>query len=350
MNDMAYTYRDVLIQPQYSEVESRSNVDLTTKLGDIILNLPVISSNMKTITGPKMAFEMNRYGGMGILHRFNTTKQACEDFEETVKKITDNAMIDSHWTGFTPQQSVGVSIGVKEEDKSRFLYLHVAGARVFCIDVAHGHHKLVKDMLAWIKTTDAYKEGGTTLIVGNIATPQAYTDLMSWGADVVKVGIGPSQVCRTRYNTGVGVPQLYALKTIYEKSCEFEKPVPIIADGGITHVGDISKALKYADAVMIGSMISGCSETPGQVFRNENGEFYKVYGGSASGENKGENRFVEGIIKTVKFKGKIKYILREIRQGLQSAFSYVGANNHKEFQEKCKFNFISNGSQYESKI
>ena len=159
-----------------------------------------------------------------------------------------------------------------------------------------------------------------------------------------------NSVCRTRFNTGVGVPQLYALEQVFLASQDEKKPISIIADGGIGHVGDIAKALVYADAVMLGSMIAGTAETPGPVFRNEENEFYKVYGGSASGENKGENRFVEGVIKIVKFKGKVKYILREIEHGLQSAFSYVGARNLADFQSNAKLQVISSGAQKESKL
>jgi IMP dehydrogenase len=205
-------------------------------------------------------------------------------------------------------------------------------------------------MLKWITDYLGSEINDVTLIAGNIATADGYKALLDWGADAVKVGIGPSPVCRTRYNTGVGVPQLAALEEVYNESLNAKNPIQIIADGGISHVGDIAKALKYADAVMIGSMIAGTSETPGPVFRNEAGELYKVYGGSASGENKGENRFVEGVIKPVKFNGKVKYILKEIEQGLQSSFSYVGANNHKEFQKNCEFVEISNGSRQESKV
>lgn len=342
----AYTYNDVLIKPKYSEVLSRSDVKLNTRVGKIYLNLPVISSNMKTVTGPKMAFAMSCGGGLGILHRFNTTDQAVKEYKEFFDIVSVKAEKGKEY------QWPGVSIGVKEEDKKRFDELYMAGARIFCIDVAHGHHIHVKKMLQYLNTGwgDVQSRLGITIIAGNIATPEAYRDMVAWGADAVKVGIGPSPVCRTRYNTGVGVPQLYALETVYNESIRYQNPISIIADGGVTHVGDIAKALKFADAVMIGSVLAGTSESPGQVFRNEDGEFYKVYGGSASGENKGENRFVEGIIKTVKFKGKVKYILREIEQGLQSAFSYVGALNHQEFQQNCEFEFISNGAQKESKI
>lgn len=332
-----YTYSDVLIKPKYSEIESRSYVDLSVQLHNIRLSKPIISANMKAVTGSKMAVEISKLGGLGLLHRFCTIEENVKMFTDSISQLTP-----------THPLNVGVSIGVKEEDKERFYRLYESGARIFCVDVAHGHNINVKRTMEWINNFHERKH--ITVIVGNIATSEAYRDLCSWGADVVKVGIGPSPVCRTRFNTGCGVPQLYALKEIYDESCKMEIPIPIIADGGISHVGDIAKALKYSDAVMLGSMISGTSETPGSVFRDENNEFYKVYGGSASGENKGQNKFVEGIVKTSKFKGKVKYILREIEHGLQSAFSYVGAINHKEFQQKCEFTYLSYGSQKESKI
>lgn len=159
-----------------------------------------------------------------------------------------------------------------------------------------------------------------------------------------------NSACITRQRTGVGVPQLYALEQVYNASLSQKKPIPFIADGGISLVGDVAKALKFADAVMMGSIFSGTSETPGHVFENEHGEMYKTYGGSASGENKGENKFVEGVVKTVRFKGKVKYIIRKIKEGLQGACSYVGANNLAEFKENCEFVFLSSGSQKESKL
>lgn len=337
--NQAYTYSDVLIKPKYSEVLSRSKIDLSTRLHKITLKLPVIGSNMKTVTGIKMAKTLSDHGAMGILHRFNTIEQSVREFVEASSPHSP---------------LVGVSIGVKDQDKQRFDQLYTAGARIFCIDVAHGHHLHVKNMLKWINDQmflwDRSGRGEMTLIAGNIATGEAYSDIISWGADVAKVGIGPSPVCRTRFNTGVGVPQLFALEAIHKQSLTEQYPIPIIADGGISHVGDIAKALRYADAVMLGSMLSGTSESPGNVYRDSNGEFYKVHGGSASGENKQENRFIEGVMTTTKFKGKVKYILKEIKEGLQSAFSYVGAENLQQFQNECEFVYLSTGSQRESRI
>ena len=324
-----YTFNDVLIRPTYSEVSTRKDVDLTSDFGCFKLALPIISANMKHITGPSMAIEMSLNGGMGILHRFNTIEQSIEDFKNV--------------------QCAGVSIGVQEEDKKRFHALYEIGARIFCIDVANGYCKKVKDMLHWLSVVkDIY------IIAGNIATPEAAIDLSFWGAHAIKIGIGPGSMCQTRKNTGVGVPQLYALQTCYDELKNRGYKTKIIADGGIKSVGDVAKAMKYADATMIGSFISGTTECPGDVYKNAHGQYYKVYAGSASGENKTSNGqpadFVEGMVAEVPFRGHVKYILKEIREGLQSAFSYVGATNLQEFKTKCTFNFISGSGRTESKI
>lgn len=328
----AYTFNDVLIQPCYSEVKSRKDVNLGVTLKNRYgkewnFDLPIVSANMKTITGPKMAKEIALRGGLGILHRFNDIKKAIEEYNEAAF------------------EHVGVSIGVQESDKERFRELYKAGAKIFCIDVAHGHHVLVKNMVEWI-SNDFHVRDDILLIAGNIATSWAVTDLNNWGVDVIKVGIGPGSVCQTRNNTGVGVPQLHALHSIRN----LYSSVQLIADGGITTTGDIAKALKYANMVMLGGFIAGTSETPGNAYKGPDGQYYKVYGGSASGENKGNNTFVEGMTKTVPFRGKVKYILREIEDGLRSACSYVGAYNLEDFKENCEFIFVSGSGQKESKF
>jgi IMP dehydrogenase len=181
-------------------------------------------------------------------------------------------------------------------------------------------------------------------------TPEAAQALIDWGADCIKVGIGGGSACTTRINAGVGYPQLSALANI-RNACPDAK---IISDGGIVYSGDIAKALVYADAVMIGGALSGTAETPGKVFRNKQGAFYKVFQGSASARHKetttGEPKFVEGITYEVPFKAKVKYIFKEIQEGLQSSFSYVGATNLREFKEKASFVVLSTGAMRESKL
>jgi len=380
INKKAYTFSDVLIIPKYSEIESRKNVDISAKMGDLILDLPVVSANMKTVTGPAMAIAMSENGGMGVLHRFCSIDQAVQDFmtvkehfenrvttsssgtngglyifvngDEKAKKIvsTTSNDNDNRYVVSKPW-SVGVSVGVQDEDKERFVKLYEAGARIFFIDIAHGFCKLLKDITKWIREQnlkDLYVVGG------NAATADGAYSLVEWGVDAIKCGIGPGSACLTRKNAGVGVPQLYALETIKNDFVHQGLKNPIIADGGMSSTGDIAKALKFADAVMLGGMLAGTTETPGSVFTNDKGEFYKTYMGSASGENKvgnsSANEFIEGIAKTIIFRGHVKHVLRHIRQGLQSAFSYVGANNLQEFQEKCEFIEITSGGKIESKI
>lgn len=344
------TFNDVMFEPQYSEVLSRSNIDLTSDMGKFKLQLPVISANMKDITGPKMVLAMATHGAIGILHRFIKEGEGDDygvsDFQESIDLLQPETFND----GFnTPKLlgHLGVSVGVQEMDKERFRRLHGCGAQIFCIDVAHGHHILVKNMIEWVRTMYS---PSICIIAGNVATAKGAKDLIEWGADIIKVGIGPGDVCMTRKNTGVGVPQLHALKEIREANPD----IKMIADGGIKSTGDIAKALKYANAVMIGSFIAGTSETPGHVYENPDGKYYKVYGGSASGERKVQNgqshKHVEGIVKMVDFRGKVKYILRKIKENLQSAFSYSGANNLAEFQQKAVLREISGGAKQESKL
>jgi len=338
-----HTFADVLIKPKYSEILSRKNVDISTLLNNNYFPLPIIAANMKTICSTKMAVEMAINGGLGILHRFNTIEQAVRDYLDAIFQISSRISVD----GEMLQKYCGVSIGVQSDDVIRFHKLYEAGARIFAIDVAHGHHVLVKNM---IKTMKSSLPNDITIIAGNIATSEAALDLTEWGANCLKCGIGGGSVCSTRSKTGIGVPQLYALEEIAKTIDANKLDVSLIADGGIVNIGDIPKALKYADSVMIGSMIAGTSETPGTVLRDPNGQFYKLYGGSASGENKGHNQFVEGVMKTIPFRGKVKYILREIHDGIASSFSYVGANTLQEFQQKCEFIYLTPNSTKESKI
>lgn len=330
------TYSDVLIEPQYSEVESRKNVSTDTSIGpNLSFKLPVCGANMKDITGSKMAIELGNCGAFGILHRFMSIDTNVQQFLMATDKAPHTA----------------VSIGIKSKEKERFKELYIHGARTFVIDIAHGHSLNMKQMISYVKEFDQ----DVIVIAGNIATGEAAVDLHSWGADIIKIGIGPSPVCETRRNTGVGVPQLYALQSVDAALRKEKIFVPRIADGGIKCVGDICKALKYSEMVMIGSMLSGYSETPGKFYQRWNDntgemEWYSSYGGSASGENKGEDSFSEGRIKTVPLKGKVKYQLRKISEGIRSAFSYVGAKNLKEFQDKATLKEISIGGIRESKF
>jgi IMP dehydrogenase len=344
INDPIYklTFDDVLIVPQFSDIKSRSDVDISSNVGKIKLKLPVFSANMRNITGKSMAVETYKHGGIGVLHRFQENDEAVQEYQDTMSEIL---AYDANAT----QYSVCVSIGVVESEKERFTALFNAGARFFCIDVAHGHHAMMRDMLLHVKRYD-----DIVVMAGNVATSQGALELANWGADFVKVGVGPGSHCQTRENTGVGFPQLGALVSIKQSFLDHKIDAGIIADGGIKRTGDISKALVFADAVMLGGMLAGTTETPGSVFEDSKGQFYKIMSGSASANSKLSNgqkpKFVEGMTTSVPFRGHVKYIYRKIIDGVQSSFSYVGAKNIVEFKENAELIVLSYGGMKESKL
>ena len=303
---------------------------------------------MQNITGPTMGVAMYEAGGRGILHRFCSIETAVGDF----RKATEGICFSLGDNYVTTGMEVGVSVGVKDGEKDRFESLYSAGARFFCVDVAHGHHLLVKKMLGWMDTALGSSRKDVMIMAGNVVTPEGACDLANWGADIVKVGIGAGAACETRRNVGVGCAQLWALEKIW-RSFDTGRPY-IMSDGGIKTRGDIPKALMFAHAVMVGNLLAGTAETPGSVFEDDSGRFYKSFGGSASGENKvasgRENQFVEGHLKQVPFRGHVKHIMRKVKESIQMAGSFVGARTLQEFRQKAKYNFLTGGGRAESKF
>ena len=339
-----FTFDDVLIEPGVSNVESRRNVRLNTCLGRIKLRIPVISANMETITETKMAASMQLAGGLGILHRFCSVNQNIG-----MINFMNEAAASS---GVKPQY--GVSIGVNDKEKERAEKLYEAGARIFCIDVAHGAQRKVVDQASWLKENDCNQD--IEIIVGNFATSEQIDWFINHTCSddfIFKVGIGPGSVCSTRMKTGVGVPQLYAIKECVENT-----GVDIIADGGIRYPGDIAKALAVgAKAVMLGGMLAGTDEAPGEISAEyEYDEFggvskstmFKTYAGSAAVGYADGWRTSEGVVRVVECKGPVKNILKDIEGGLRSALTYVGARNLKDFKQKANLIFISNSSRIEN--
>ncbi len=327
MDKIGLSYDDILLIPNYSTVRSRIDVDLTTRATrHYKINLPIISANMDTITEFRMANEMRKFGALGIVHRFNT----IDEESNIVRELKDN-----------DNDIIAASIGVSGDYKKRLEKLVESGANIICIDVAHGHHKLVKDTIELCQKYDVDS------IAGNIATAEAAKFLCDCGADAVKVGIGPGSMCTTRINTGFGVPQITAIEEAYKVCKDYD--VPIIADGGIKNSGDVAKALAVgAETVMSGALFAGCKETPGIV--NKEGNFpnyklYKRYRGSASLESKIihklEDKNIEGISVSVEYRGPIKYVIQNIEDGLRSALSYGGARNISEFRQKVSYIRVS---------
>ncbi len=221
---------------------------------------------------------------------------------------------------------VGVSVGVGDDEKKRAEALYIEGARLFCVDVAHAHGKLVGKMIKHMKQeySDSY------IIAGNVATYAGSDYLVSVGADAVKVGIGAGSVCTTRQVTGFGVPQFTAIM----ECARIDKP--IIADGGIRTSGDAVKALAAgATMVMLGGMLAGTDEACGYLgtYRGmASAEARKDYFGETS-----EGRATEGVSISVKPKGPVARVIKEIVGGIKSGFSYAGARNLQEMQRKVRF-------------
>ena len=323
MKQTGLSYDDVLLIPNYSEIKSRLNVDLKTKLSkNISIELPFISANMDTITEYDMAKKLDEYGALGVIHRFSPIQYECD----IIKRLKNKGV-----------KILAASIGVSGENKKRLEALVTVGANVICIDIAHGHHKLMAD------TIRLCKKYPVDIIAGNIATPEAAEFLCKNGADAVKVGIGPGSMCTTRVNTGFGIPQISAIEDILKVTQKYD--VPIIADGGIKNSGDVAKALAVgANSVMMGSLFAGTKEAPGMIHKEgnfPNYTLYKRYRGSASLDSKlahgRQKRNVEGISTTVEYKGPVKYVIRNLEDGLRSAFSYAGANNIKEFHDQVDY-------------
>ena len=326
----ALSFDDVLLVPQYSEIKSRKDIEIRQELravGDF--SLPIISSPMDTITGEGMVCAMDTAGGLGILHRYNS-------IDEQAKMAMDIA---------SGNHVVGAAIGIGEDCIERALTLARAGVSFLCIDVAHGHHSKLRYALASLR-----EEVGEDIhiMAGNVATLEAFNDLADWGADSIRVGIGGGSICSTRIQTGHGMPTLQSVMDCAQS----DRDATLIADGGIRTSGDIVKALAAgADFVMLGSLLAGTDETPGQVMHTKNGR-EKVYRGMASKEAQRDwrNRVSsnEGISHTVSLKGPVKHVLDELRTGIRSGISYSGADSVLSLQSRATFIRQTQSGQVES--
>ena len=255
---------------------------------------------------------------------------------------------------------VGAAIGVDQDGVNRAVSLMKAGCDFLTIDTAHGHSQSVINTVKKIRSLNK----NITLIAGNIATAEAAIELAKLKVDAVKVGIGPGSICTTRVVAGIGFPQFSAIVNV-KKALSKYKDVKIIADGGIRYSGDIAKALGAgADAVMIGSLLAGTDETPGEIFYYQ-GRSYKSYRGMGSiaamargsadryfqQDIKDQLKLVpEGIEGRVPYRGPVKNIIDQLIGGLKSSMGYLGAKNLKDFQKNAKFIEISNSGIKEGHV
>ena len=448
----AYTFDDVLLVPNKSEILP-NEVSLKTKLTKkISLNIPLMSASMDTVTESKMAIAMAREGGIGIIHKNmtieeqaievdrvkrqengvitdpiflnedNTVRQALElmakyrisgvpvtrgtklvgiitnrdivfetNYDKKINEVMTKSPLITAKEGTTLEEALeilkkhkieklplvddennlkglitikdiekakaypnaakdskgrllcGASVGITNDMMERVEALVKAKVDVITLDTAHGHSKGVIEGVRKIKSV--YPE--LQIIAGNIATAEAVRDLVEAGADCVKVGIGPGSICTTRVVAGVGVPQLTAVMDCVEEGRKYG--VPVIADGGLKYSGDIVKALAAgAQVCMMGSMLAGCEESPGETEIYQ-GRTYKVYRGMGSlaamekGSSdryfqNGTKKFVpEGVEGRVAYKGPVADTLFQLLGGIKSGMGYLGAPTLDDLYENAKF-------------
>ncbi len=340
----ALTFDDVTLAPKYSSILP-SEVDTSITLSNNLkLKIPLISSAMDTVTESKMAIAIAKAGGIGIIHRNLGIKQQINE----IKKVKKQKLI------------VGAAVGAGPAEYQRVKEILKEGVNLIVIDTAHAHTKKVSEIIKFIIRI---KDNKTTLCAGNIATPEAAKFLIKLGVDVIKVGIGPGSICTTRLVAGIGVPQLSAILSV-RKGIK-NKNIKIIADGGIKYSGDLAKAFAAgADAVMIGSLLSGTNEAPGKIIK-KNGKLFKSFRGmgSVGAMNKGSadryfqskqknlSKYVpEGVEGYVKYKGHVASIIYKLIGGLRSSMGYLGSKHIKYLRNQPKFIKITKAGFYESMV
>lgn len=327
------SYDDVILVPGYNGIRSRQLVTTAVEIKGKHFDIPLISSNMDTITETKMANALTGAGGMAILHRFCSIEANIEMYKKAAHP-----------------ERVGVSIGVGKSALERAEALVDVGADIICVDVAHGHSKEVNRTIRELREL---KGDNVLIIAGNIASYAGADYLAAAGADVIKVGIGAGSVCTTRMKSGFGVPQLTALQECIKVDRMF------ISDGGTRSPSDAVKALAAgADFVMLGGMLAGTDETPGKVLErvNANGKKEKIkrFRGMASREaqeqfmgSMSEWKTAEGISVDVPCRGPVKEVIRDVMGGIRSGMTYCGAATIKDLQRKAQFMEITPAARQE---
>lgn len=300
-----FDYDDIQLIPNKCVIKSRKEADPTVQFGPRSFQLPVVPANMASVIDEDLAVWLAQHNYYYVMHRFTPADRFA-----FVKRMQARDLFAS------------ISVGIKEPDYALIDQLKAEhlSPEYITIDVAHGHSDFVIAMIQHIK-----KALPTTFVTaGNVATPEAVRDLENAGADATKVGVGPGKACITKLKTGFGTGgwQLAALRL-----CAKAARKPLVADGGVRHNGDIAKSVRFgASMVMIGSLLAGHQESPGQVIKID-GKTYKQYWGSASETQKGAYRNVEGKQMLVPYRGAIKDTLQEMKEDLQSAISYAGGRD-----------------------
>lgn len=314
-----YDFDDLLLVPKNSSVNSRTEVNIGVDLGNTLhLDIPIIASPMKGIVGVNLITKLSELGGIGILHRFQDSK---EEWKQSVDRLV------------LSESKFGVSIGLGNYDFLDYALTSSANVGIICVDVANGYLKSVLDFCKEIEQ-DIHLSN-TLLMAGNVATADGFKALEDVGVDLIRVGIGPGALCTTRNVTGVGVPQLTAINW-----CSYAgfKSL-LVADGGIRNSGDMVKALAMgADVVMIGSLFAKSFES------DHDGIIYGMASRRLQEEYYHGTKSIEGIEAISRKVCPLSDIVDEFVWGLKSACTYMGASNIHELFGNANFIAVGNGS------
>ena len=305
---MYFDFEHINLIPKKCIVESRAECDTSMKLGEHTFKLPVVPANMECVINDDIAIKLASNGYFYIHHRFNV------DAVEFCKKMKSLDLITS------------ISIGVNDdayETLSKLIENSIVPDYI-TIDIAHGHSIKMQNILKYIKQT--FNSKVPYVIAGNVSTPEGIIDLELWGADAIKVGIGPGSACTTYVATGFGSRGAQA--SIVENcanACLNDNTV-IIADGGIREAGDIAKCIALgASFVMVGGMFSALSDSPGNTVQGTDMKIYKEFWGSASAHQSNKKNRIEGTKKLLVMKQHtVLDEMNSIHESLQSAISYAG--------------------------
>ena len=310
-----------LVPRVVSSVTRRASVHCHVRLGDVVLDGPLIASPMPDVCGPEMCRTLAELGCLGVLHRFQPIEAQVEQFTRAT-------------AGLRANRAVGAAVGITGDFLERFAALHAAGCRIVCLDTANGAHTRVAAAVAAVKrrAPDAF------VMAGNVASAEAFRWLEEQGADAIRVGIGGGGLCETRTETGVYVPTPQAVL----EALSVRRRALVIGDGGVRSPGDMCLLVALgADAVMLGSALSGTREATGRdiVLR---GRRYKVARGAASMSvqlemGRSDPRHVEGAETIVPYRGDAAAVVHRYLAGLRSSMAYMDAGDLAEYRRNVSF-------------
>ncbi|WWT39372.1 GuaB IMP dehydrogenase/GMP reductase [Microcystis phage Mel-JY01] len=351
----AYTFDDIQIIPIYSEIQHRADCSMRSKITKTFsIQTPILSAPMQTVTGVKMLKTLFDNGANGVQHRF------CDKLEQSKQVMLLRQIIDEnkYKNKFNYTPPIISSIGIGDEQKLRAELLVDSGADILLIDVAHGDTKDVREMITWCKNNlNTISGNKVEIIAGNVCTYHGAANLIEWGVDAIRVGIGGGAVCETRIRTGIGVPQFTAIDECVEAVDDSKTDVCVIADGGIKTPGDVAKALSLGcHTVMVGSLFAGTEEAPGDIFIQSDFptyKKYKKYSGSASADAKNELKnsvqYVEGNATLIPYRGSVVDIISQIKDGVLSSMSYCGAETLSQFKENSQYCIVTQNGVTEAR-